>query len=349
MPLLLASLVAILCSSGCAGLQYSSTPNSNPPRRTFSIAIHGGAGVIDQATTTPEERDAFLDSLRTALDLGREELAKGGTALDACEIVVRFLEDDPQFNAGKGAVFTEAGTHELDASIMDGSNLKAGAVAGVRTVRHPIALARAVMEKTRHIMLTGEGAERFASEVGVERVENSWFDTPKRLESLQKELEKRRSGASVDAPSHYRGTVGAVALDTHGNLAAATSTGGMTAKKWGRVGDSPIIGAGTYANNKTCAVSGTGTGEQFIRHTIAKSIAANIEFRNMTAQQAAEAAVHGLLDPDDGGVIVVDRVGRIAMVFNTAGMFRAAADHHGRFEVGIWNQLTQAQPVGSSR
>jgi beta-aspartyl-peptidase (threonine type) len=327
---------------GCvlAGCAATGGRNSRP---SFAIAIHGGAGVIDKATTTPEERDAYLSSLRAALRAGRDELAKGGTAMDACEKVVRLLEEDPKFNAGKGAVFTEAGTHELDAAIMDGATLKAGAVAGVRTVRNPIALARLVMERTRHILLIGEGAEQFATEMGVERVENSWFDTPKRREALEKELEKRRRGAAgEDIAKHkdYRGTVGAVALDSHGNLAAATSTGGMTAKKWGRVGDSPIIGAGTYANNKTCAVSGTGTGEQFIRHTIAKSIAAAMEYRGMSAEQAARHAVHGLLDPDDGGVIVVSHTGEIAMVFNTAGMFRGAADSSGRFEVGIWEEVT---------
>lgn len=335
------ALLIMLTACLLMGCTATTVRNARP---TFAIAIHGGAGVIDKATTTPEERDAYLASLRAALAAGREELARGGTAIDACEKVVRLLEEDPKFNAGKGAVFTEAGTHELDASIMDGATLKAGAVAGVRTVRNPISLARLVMERTRHILLIGEGAEQFATEVGVERVENSWFDTPKRREALEKELEKRRRGAMDDDfvfHKDYRGTVGAVALDTHGNLAAATSTGGMTAKKWGRVGDAPIIGAGTYANNQTCAVSGTGTGEQFIRHTIAKSIAAAIEYRGMSAEQAASHAVHRLLDPDDGGVIVVSHTGEIAMVFNTSGMFRGAADSGGRFEVGIWEELTK--------
>jgi beta-aspartyl-peptidase (threonine type) len=338
LPFLL--LVALLA----AALTACASSPSRPARPSFAIAIHGGAGVIDKATTTPEERDAYLASLRSALAAGRDELARGGTAMDACEKVVRILEDDPSFNAGKGAVFTEAGTHELDASIMDGATLKAGAVAGVRTVRNPISLARLVMERTRHILLIADGAEQFATEMAVERVDNSWFDTPKRREALEKELEKRRRGATGDDIARhkdYRGTVGAVALDTHGNLAAATSTGGMTAKKWGRVGDSPIIGAGTYANNKTCAVSGTGTGEQFIRHTIAKSIAAAIEYRGMTAHQAAHHAVHGLLDPDDGGVIVVSHTGEIAMIFNTIGMYRGAADSSGRFEVGIWEEVTK--------
>jgi beta-aspartyl-peptidase (threonine type) len=313
-------------------------------RPAFAIAIHGGAGVLDRPATSPELRDEHLAALRAALAAGRDELARGGTALDACELVVRMLEEDPKFNAGRGAVFTEAGEHELDAAIMDGATLKAGAVAGVRTVRNPISLARLVMERTRHILLVGQGAEQFAMEAGVERVENSWFDTPYRRQQLETEIELRRRAARAGEPAAVTrsyGTVGAVALDTHGNLAAATSTGGMTAKKWGRVGDSPMIGAGTYANNKTCAVSGTGTGEQFIRHTIAKTIAANIEHRGMSAQQAAEAAVYGLLNPDDGGVIVVSHRGEIAMVFNTAGMFRGAADSEGRFEVGIWGEVTE--------
>ena len=295
---------------------------------SWALAIHGGAGTIPR-TIPAAERDQYLASLRSALALGKEVLEKGGTSLDAVEKVVRFLEDDPLFNAGKGAVFTHEGTNELDAAIMDGRTLSCGSVAGVKTVKNPISLARMVMEKSPHVFMVGDGAEAFATEMKAERVPKEYFFTQKRWDQLQEALQK-------EAGTKEKGTVGAVALDVHGNLAAATSTGGMTNKRFGRLGDVPVIGAGTYANNKTCAVSGTGWGEKFIRHTVAHDISALIEYANLSVQQAAETVIQRKLDRGDGGVIVVGRDGAIAMVFNSAGMYRGAADSTGRFEVAIW-------------
>jgi L-asparaginase / beta-aspartyl-peptidase len=292
----------------------------------WAIAIHGGAGTIPK--TLPEERkQAYLHSLAEALKVGQEVLQKGGTSLDAVEKVVRFLEDDPLFNAGKGAVYTHEGTHELDAAIMNGRDLSCGSVAVLKTVKNPISLARMVMEKSPHVFMAGEGAEAFATEMKVERVPNTYFDTPFRHQQLQEAL----------AAEHKdRDTVGAVALDVHGNLAAATSTGGLTNKRFGRLGDVPVIGAGTYANNRTCAISGTGIGEQFIRHTVAHDISALMEYSGLTLEKAAERVVHQKLKPGDGGVIGVAHDGSIALVFNSEGMYRGAANSAGRFEVKIW-------------
>jgi beta-aspartyl-peptidase (threonine type) len=294
----------------------------------WAIAIHGGAGTIPK--NLPEaEKERYLRSLTAALKAGQEVLQKGGTSLDAVEKVVRFLEDDPLFNAGKGAVYTHEGTHELDAAIMDGRTLACGSVAALKTVKSPIGLARLVMEKSPHVFMVGEGAETFATEMKVERVPNSYFDTPKRYQQLQEELRKEKGEKDKD-------TVGAVALDTHGNLAAATSTGGMTNKRFGRLGDVPVIGAGTYANNKTCAISATGYGEEFIKHTVAHDISALVEYGGLTLQQAADRVIHQKLKPGDGGVIGVGRDGSIALVFNSEGMYRGAADSKGRFEVKLW-------------
>jgi beta-aspartyl-peptidase (threonine type) len=239
------------------------------------------------------------------------------------------LEDDPLFNAGRGAVFTDSGVHELDASIMDGRTLACGAVTGVRTVRHPVSLARLVMENTRHILLMGAGAEAFADELGVERVENSWFDTDHRRRALQRVLEQRRV-------EEEQGTVGCVVLDGRGDLAAATSTGGLTGKRWGRIGDTPIIGAGNYADNRSCAVSGTGTGEEFMRNVTAYAVASLYRDAGVPLHEAARRVVFERMRPGDGGVIAVSREGEIAMVYSTVGMFRGAADSSGRFEVAIW-------------
>ena len=298
--------------------------------QAFALAIHGGAGAPSR-TLDLARRRAYVRSLAGVLREGCDALGRGGSSLDVVERIVRTLEDDPQFNAGRGAVFTREGRHELDASIMDGRELRAGAVAGVTTVRNPIALARAVMERTPHVLLAGDGAEAFAREVGMQPVPNEWFSTEARRESLRR---------AIDAePEH--GTVGAVALDRDGNLAAATSTGGLTAKRWGRIGDSPIVGAGTYADNRTCAVSGTGTGEEFIRHAVAHSVSARMQLAGETVQQAAEAVVHGTLREGDGGVIAVSNRGDIAIVFNTDGMFRGACDAGGRFEVRIWEDAEE--------
>jgi beta-aspartyl-peptidase (threonine type) len=281
----------------------------------------------------PAKVKEYTEGLERALTAGRAVLAKGGTALDAVEQVVRLLEEDAHFNAGKGAVYTHEGGHNLDAAIMDGRTLACGAVAGLTTVRNPISLARLVMERTSHVFLAGAGAEEFATAMQVERVAPTWFDSPERYRQWQEALEKERS--KQPGAEKEKGTVGAVALDLEGNLAAATSSGGMTNKRWGRIGDVPVIGAGTYAN-ATCAVSCTGTGEEFIRHTVARDIAALIEYRGLSLQDAAGEVVHRKLRAGDGGIIAVDAGGAIALVFNSAGMFRGAADSGGRFEVRIW-------------
>jgi beta-aspartyl-peptidase (threonine type) len=330
---LLALLVAAMTLGACA-----TGGGSKPVKGRFAIAIHGGAGVLSK-TAPPNEVEAYEASLREALTVGRDMLAAGRTSLDTVEAVVRVLEDNPLFNAGKGAVFTADGTHELDASIMDGRDLSCGAVAGVKTVKNPISLARLVKEKTRHVLLASAGAERFADEVNVERVPNTYFDTEKRRRSLEEWKQENGVAMGDTKPPYSYGTVGCVALDMEGNVAAATSTGGMTGKRFGRVGDSPIIGAGCYANNATCAVSCTGTGEQFIRHGVAKTISDRMDLAGESAQKAAEHLVFKTLEPDDGGLIVVSATGEIVMVFNSEGMFRGAADSSGRFEVGIWGEM----------
>lgn len=308
----------------------------------FAIAIHGGAGVLSK-TATPAEVAEYEASLRTALQTGRDMLASGRSSLDTVEAVVRKLEDDPRFNAGKGAVFTAQEKHELDASIMNGQTLACGAVAGVTTIRNPISLARLVMEQTRHVLLASSGAEAFADEMNsrgignIERVPNTYFDTEKRRRSLEEWRAETGTAMAEGKPPFAYGTVGCVALDMNGNLAAATSTGGMTGKRFGRVGDSPIIGAGCYANNATCAVSCTGTGEQFIRHVVAKSVSDRMELAGESLRTSAEHLVNKTLNPDDGGFIAVSRDGEIVMVFNSEGMFRGAADSSGRFDVAIWD------------
>ncbi len=297
--------------------------NSKPePGSKYTIILHGGAGDISKDLPEKEKQE-YINSLTEALKIGKEILEKGGTSLDAVEKVVRYLEDDSNFNAGKGAVYTSAGTHELDASIMDGKDLSSGAVTLIKTVKNPISLARLVMDSTNHVLLGSEGAEEFAKEMNVEVVPNSYFDTPERLEQFRKIKNKS-------------GTVGCVALDVYGNLAAATSTGGLSNKMPGRIGDSPLINAGTYANNKTCAVSGTGTGELFITNTIAFNISALMEYKNFTLKEAADEMIHKRLKPGDGGLIAIDKDGNFAAEFNTIGMFRAAANSEGIFEVKIW-------------
>jgi beta-aspartyl-peptidase (threonine type) len=293
----------------------------------YALAIHGGAGVPRESLADEEQR-AYLQSLEQALRIGERILAEGGTSLDAVEQVVRYLEDDPLFNAGRGAVFTRDGVNELDASIMDGKTLACGAVTGVRNVRNPVSLSRAVMRETRHVLLAGEGAESFAAAAGIERVDPRYFFTQSRWDRLQEHLDSGVAGGG--------GTVGAVALDRHGDLAAATSTGGLTGKMTGRVGDTPIPGAGTYADNRSCAVSGTGVGEEFMRHAVAHQVAERMRLGGQSLADAVAAVIDDELGEGDGGVIAVDREGRIAMAFNTPGMFRGALDSEGRFELGIW-------------
>jgi beta-aspartyl-peptidase (threonine type) len=302
---------------------------------SWAIAIHGGAGTISKSTPA-EKLKQYEDSLARVLTYGRDRLSKGDSALDVCEAVVRQLEDDPLFNAGKGAVFNEKGEHELDASIMDGATLRCGAVTGIRTVKNPIGLARLVMEKTSHILLMGDGAEQFATAQGVERVENSWFDTEHRRRALDEVLrERQRTGALAPRdPKHGYGTVGCVARDMQGRLAAATSTGGLTGKRWGRVGDTPLIGAGNYAD-RVCAVSCTGTGEQFMRHVAARTVSSRIEYGGASLADAANAVVFQTLQTGDGGLIAVDAQGNLAAPFNSEGMYRGLADAGGRFVVRI--------------
>jgi L-asparaginase / beta-aspartyl-peptidase len=325
--------VLIACLWGCA-------VNSSTAPAKWTLAIHGGAGVIERASMTPESESAYRAALSAALETGAKLLRDGGSALDTVESIIRLMEDDPLFNAGRGAVFTSAGRNELDASIMDGATLKAGAVAGSARTRHPITLARTVMEKSPHVMLTGEGADSFAQEHGLEMVDPSFFFTERRWLELEKALKERGDPipprpAGTPKPQsaimlglidqHEFGTVGVVALDSRGNLAAGTSTGGTTGKRWGRVGDSPIIGAGTYASNQSCAVSGTGAGEFFIRLTIAREICALVQYSNYDVQHAADEVIQNRLTAlkGAGGVIVISKQGDIAWSFNTPGMYRA--------------------------
>lgn len=320
----------------------------------WSLAIHGGAGVIERSSLTPQQDAAYRASLQRALDAGSAVLTRGGSALDAVLAAVEVMEDDPLFNAGRGAVFTAAGRNELDAAVMNGSDLTAGAVAGLTATRHPIAAARAVMERSPHVMLIGPGADAFAASVGLEQVDPSWFFTERRWQGLTKALTEaglpipeRPAGApapsdqsaAVAPPLNEKkfGTVGAVALDSQGRLAAATSTGGMTAKRWGRVGDVPIIGAGTYASNADgCAVSATGDGEYFIRATVARDICARIG-----ADTAATAAAQAEIDEAKalgglGGVIVMTTGGAPAFAMSTSGMYRGAVSSTAPARVAIY-------------
>jgi len=301
---------------------------SCPPGDDYTLAIHGGAGVILKENMTDKREAAYRKSLNKALVLGGQMLEEGYSALDAVQFVVMALENDPKFNAGKGAVFSAAGKNELDASIMDGRDRNAGAVASVTTIKNPIVLARAVMEKSRHVMLQGEGAEEFAREQNIETVDPKYFHTKRRWKQMQKKVKvnKAKKHSFLDTPETKYGTVGAVAKDGCGNLAAATSTGGLTGKEFGRVGDAPIIGAGTYADNRYCAVSATGTGEFFIRAGIARDICSRREYLGETISQSANHVIHKTLTDmkGDGGVIAIDEQGNYTFSFNTPGMYRGA-------------------------
>ena len=287
----------------------------------YALVIHGGAGNIRQETMPAPIEKMYRDSLDKALRIGERILSNGGSSLDAVEACIRFMEDCPLFNAGKGAVFNAEGKNELDASIMDGSKHLAGAVAGITTVKHPISAARAVMEKSSFVMLTGKGAEQFAAAQSLELVDPSWFFTQKRWDDY---LKAKVSMDSIAAAESKHGTVGCVALDKKGNLAAGTSTGGMLMKKFGRVGDSPVIGAGNYADNECCAVSATGHGEFFIRNVVAFDICALMKYKGMSVQEAADFVINKKLQEQGGtgGVICLDRNGNMALPFNTPGMFR---------------------------
>lgn len=305
----------------------------------FSIAIHGGAGTLVKGMMTPEKELAYKSALQVALDEGYKILENGGTSLDAVAVAVKHLEDSPLFNAGRGSVFTADGTHEMDASIMDGKTLNAGAVSLISGIKNPISLARDVMEKSEHVFLAGEGAMRFAKQLNYKLEETSYFYDEFRY---QQWLEIKDSDAfqldhSVKKDSKF-GTVGAVACDQFGNIAAATSTGGMTNKKFGRVGDSPVIGAGTYANNKTCAVSCTGSGEFFIRGVVAYNVSCLMEYKGLSLQEACDEVIQNrvLNIGGDGGLIAVDSQNNIALVFNTEGMYRGCKSSGGVDEVAIY-------------
>ncbi len=310
--------------------QPKGEPSHHKPE--YVLVIHGGAGVITRNSMDSLTEKSYREALDSALTIGEKILADGGKSLDAVEAVVAWMEDDPLFNAGKGAVYTYEGRNELDASIMNGIDLSAGAVGGVRHVRNPITLARLVMEKSPHVMLVGEGAEEFALQNGIELVDSSYFFTQRRWDFHLKGLEKEKVSA---AEKH--GTVGAVALDKYGNLAAASSTGGMTNKRWNRIGDTPIIGAGTYANNMTCAISSTGHGEFFIRYAVAHDISAMMEYKGVSLKEAASYVVMEKLAAagGDGGIIGVDHEGNFTMTFNSEGMYRGYAIPGKRY-IGIY-------------
>lgn len=320
---------------------------SIPEKPEFAIVIHGGAGTILKQNMTPEREAAYKAKLEEAVKVGYEILKNGGSSLDAVTKTINVMEDSPLFNAGKGAVFTNAGTNELDASIMDGKTLNAGASAGTTTVKYPIDLARAVMEQSEHVMLSGKGAETFAEEQGLEIVDPSYFFTENRFNGLQRIKDREKTELGHDAKSVFYdtdikdskfGTVGCAALDKNGNLAAGTSTGGMTNKRYGRIGDVPIIGSGTYANNATCAVSSTGWGEYFIRAVVAHDISALMAYKGLSLKEAARIVIQEKVAGlgGDGGIVAVDKDGNITMEFNTAGMYRASMNDKGELTIGIY-------------
>ena len=346
------SLLALAAFASLPALAQSAPA----PAHKWSIVVHGGAGVIERKSMTPETEAAYRAAMKTAIQAGAAVLEKGGTSLDAVQATIQILEDDPLFNAGRGAVFTAEGKNELDSAIMDGATLKAGAMAVLTRTRHPIAAARAVMEQSPYVMMIGPNADKFAASKGLEQVPPSFFFSERRWQGLVKQLNQehkpippRPEGAPpapatpvamIEPPdAHKYGTVGVVALDRSGNLAAGTSTGGLQAKYPGRVGDSPIIGAGTYASNHSCAVSGTGTGEYFIRLTIAREICALVEYRHMPLQLAADTVIHQQLEGlhGDGGIIAMAPDGQAAWSFNTSGMYRARMAEGGQPTIAIHN------------
>lgn len=302
----------------------------------FSIAIHGGAGTILRSTMTPDLQLQYETGLQQALDKGYKILEAGGSSLDAVEAAVMMLEDFPLFNAGKGAVFNNIGKHEMDASIMFGKGLEAGAVCGVGNIKNPVQLARAIMERSGHVLLSGQGAEIFARQQNIPFEDDAYFYTEQRYRQWQEALKEDK--VQMDHSDKKFGTVGAVALDKNGNLAAATSTGGMTNKKFGRVGDSPVIGAGTYANNNTCAVSCTGHGELFMRSVVAYDISCLMEYKGLSLKDACDVVVYDKLVKigGEGGLIAIDKQGNIEMPFNSEGMYRACRNNVGRNEVKIY-------------
>ena len=316
----------IACKQETNNNQESNGASKSEEKADYAMVIHGGAGTILKKNLSEKMEQAYRDKLNEALSAGEAILKKGGSSIDAVEQTIMIMENSPLFNAGKGAVFTNAGINELDASMMTGNNQNAGAVGGVTNIKNPILAARAVLEKSEHVLLTGKGAEEFSQSMGIETVDPSYFYTERRMKSLEnaKKKEGDKVGMIFDNPDYKFGTVGCVALDKAGNITAGTSTGGMTNKRFNRIGDSPIIGAGTYANNKTCGVSSTGHGEYFIRYAVAYDISALMEYKGMSVQEAAELVVNKKLveKGGSGGVIAMDAKGNISMPFNTKGMYR---------------------------
>lgn len=336
------ALLLVVLMSACAGTTEKTAGE-------YVLVVHGGAGTITRQNMTPEKEAKYKASLEEALKKGYAVLQSGGSSLDAVEATVRVLEDNPLFNAGKGAVFTHDGRNELDASMMDGKTLAAGAVAGVRTIKNPITLARAVMEKSEHVMMAGRGAEEFAAQAGIEITDTAYFRTEERWQGLQKALQEDSMKAKLDHSfvppqkagilnrDNKFGTVGCVALDKNGNLAAGTSTGGMTNKKYGRIGDSPVIGAGTYANNNTVAVSCTGWGEFYIRNVVAYDLSALMAYKGLSVAEAGKTVIKKVGDlGGDGGLIALDKNGNMAMPFNTEGMYRGTVTKDGKIEILIY-------------
>jgi len=321
----------------CGALSMSAIADSSAP---IAIAVHGGSGTIRKNDFTETREQEIRETLRQAVTAGHQVLLDGGTSLDAVTLSITLLEDSPYFNAGKGAVFNAEGKNELDASIMNGADLSAGAVAGVHNIRNPILLARAIMAHSPHVMLMGEGAEIFARDNNIRFEDDDYFFTDYRWQQLKAIQSSADPEALLlsEASDRWHSTVGAVALDKAGNIAAGTSTGGMTNKRWGRVGDSPIIGAGTFADNRSCAVSATGHGEYFIRASAARDVCARVQYQGVSLSEATDAVVNGQLKSmgGDGGVIAIDPQGNISLTFNTTGMYRASIDTEGKVYVGIY-------------
>ena len=337
--LIIVSIVFISCKQNEQSI--STEKISKNENSEFAIVIHGGAGAILKKNMTPEKEKAYKEVLEEAIKKGYTILKEGGSSINAVTKTINIMEDSPLFNAGKGAVFTNEETNELDASIMDGKTLNAGASAGTTTVKNPIDLARAIMDNSPHVMLSGKGADAFAQEQGLEIVEPSYFYTESRYNALESIRDSEKSTFyDSDIKDSKFGTVGCVALDQNGNLAAGTSTGGMTNKRWGRVGDVPIIGAGTYANNATCAVSSTGWGEYFIRAIVAHDISALMEYKGMSLKDAAYEVIHNKVGKlgGNGGVVAIDKTGNMIFEFNTEGMYRASMNDKGDFVIKIYKQ-----------
>lgn len=343
-PFIYVFLLGLMCWT-CEQKAKSTKATPGPP---FAIVIHGGAGTILKSQMTPEQEAAYIQILGRVVDTGYAILASGGKSIDALEAAINIMEDSPLFNAGKGAVFTHEETNALDASIMEGRSLNAGAVAGVSDIKHPISAARRVMTHSPHVMLAGKGASQFAAEQGLELVDPSYFYTDRRFKALQNAKAKEKKTQNLDSlvlndplykTSKY-GTVGCVALDQYGDLVAGTSTGGMTNKRWERIGDAPIIGAGTYADNSACAVSATGHGEYFIRYNVAADICARVKYQNKSIAEAGSEVINTVLKNagGDGGVIILNQAGDISFQFNTTGMYRGSIDTDGNTTVAIYQE-----------